>query len=174
VQRDVAGRGRKVELRQVEARAHEGRPGERAMGARDHAKLPGQRVGAGHGDARRQAAALVGVAAVRAVLVPRHVGDALDHAQRLHQRLDVELPRPAELVPDAGDRTEALEARLAQQRRGALGPLREALHAHQAIRAVGRARPPGGAVSAAIRRRGAVHVGGDRGHLRLAEDASDV
>ena len=93
-----------------ELRTHERRLHERAVRTRDDAQLTGSGVGAGHRDADREAAAPVGVHAERAVLVPRHVGDALDDADRLHERLDAVavLSRQVVVVGEPADAQEAV------------------------------------------------------------------
>ena len=81
---------------------------------------PETRVGAGHRDADGEAAAVVGVAADAAVLVPRDVGDALGDADRLEQRLDAVVRALACRTrgPAPRDRREVEEARVFEQRRG--------------------------------------------------------
>ena len=61
---------------------------ERPVRAGHDPQLAGIGVGARDRDAHGHRAAPVGVAPEAAVLVPRHVGDALDHPDRLDQRLD--------------------------------------------------------------------------------------
>ena len=83
----VAGARREIDGLEVEARLHaRRRPHQRAVASGHHAELARLGVGARHRDADGERAALVGVAAEAAVLVPGHVGDALHDADRLHQR----------------------------------------------------------------------------------------
>ena len=157
-------------LGQVEVGLADARPHERAVRTGDHPQLTRHRVGARHRDADGQPAAVVRVATDAAVLVPRDVGDAFGHADRLEQRLDaVARALGAEAVAGAGDGREAEEALVVEERVRAVRFAVEALHADEPRVAVGGARPPRSAVALGVRRCGAVHVGRDRVHLRFVE-----
>ena len=160
-------------LGQIEVGLADARPHERAVRTRERPQLTRDRVGARHRDADGQAAAVVGVAADPAVLVPRDVGDALGHADRLEQRFDA-------VVRALACRTRARRPRstrgrgTARRRCSDVRAVRlavEALHPHEARLAVGGARPPRAAVALGVGRRGAVHVGRDRVHLRRRRTA---
>ena len=144
---------------------------ERAVRTRDGAQLARHRVGAGHRDPDRHAAAVVAVTAERAVLVPRQVGDPLDHVERLEQRLDAIVGHAPEHVAVAGEPGESLQAVVAHQSLDRGRHLVEVLHAYEQVVTGPVPRPPRPTVAARVQGRGGVHVARHRGHLLLVEHA---
>ena len=122
------------------------------MRAGDDAQLTRAGVGAGDRDAGREAAATVRVHAERAVLVPRNVGDALDHTDRLDERLDAVAGLVRELVVVVGERADAPVTLGVEQFARARRVRVEGLHAHAAVVAGGGAGPPRPAVAPLVRR----------------------
>src|ERR1700677_5220970 len=95
VQGDVASAGRERDRRQAPGVAEERGLDEGPVGTGHDPELARAFVGAGYRDPNRQAAAARGVPPEAAVLVPRQVGDPLDDADGLDERLDL----VAALVP---------------------------------------------------------------------------
>jgi hypothetical protein len=89
VNRQVTGLGRQRHVGQSRAgRIEKRRPHQRSVRSGDDAQLARAGSSAGDGDPDGQGAAVVAVPAQAAVLVPRDVGDAALHADRLEQALD--------------------------------------------------------------------------------------
>ena len=106
--------------------------------------------------------------------MPGDVGDALHDAERLEQPLDPVGRPPAPLVAVVAEGVEPEEALVGQQVGHDRRLLVERLHPHQGIAAVGEGRPPRATVALRVAGSGAVHVGGDRGHEVVVEEAADV
>ena len=111
---------------------------------------------------------------MRAVLVPGDVGDARHDPDRLLERLDAVRLHLAPAVAGTRDLTERGQAVVGDDRADRGRDLVEALHPHEAARAVGGPGPPGAAVAVGVARRGRVHVVRHRGHLGFGEDAAEV
>ena len=92
---DVAGAGRERDRRQPPGVSKEGGLDEGPVGTGHDPELSRALVGAGDRDPNRQAAAARGMPPEAAVLVPRQVGNTLDDADGLDERLDL----VAALVP---------------------------------------------------------------------------
>ena len=128
---------------------------ERAVRTGQRPQLTRLGVGAGHRDADRQAATLVRVPPDAAVLVPRDVGDAFAHADRLEQCLDLVVRAPAaELVAAGRDVGEGKEASVFEERGSRRRFAVEALHPDEPRVAIGGPRPPRAPVALVVRRRG--------------------
>ena len=172
---DVTGTRGQRDRRQVGAAlVVQRRPHERAVRTRHHAQLTRDRVGAADRDADGHAAAVVAVTTQRAVLVPRQVGDALHHVERLEEGLDaVAFHGPVHVVI-AGEVGEPLQPLVGDELLDRGRHLVEVLHAHEQVVAAAVARPPRPAVAARVRRCGGVHVARHRGHLVLGEHTLEV
>ena len=133
-------------------------------------ELARRRVRVRHRDTHREAAAPVGVATERAVLVPREVGDAFDHADRLLEGLD----RLGRLVLVTGEAAEPEQALVLQHRGGGRAVPLEALEAHRPVLTRRRTRPPRVAVIGLVVSERGVDVAGHRSHLVRVEQAADV
>ena len=164
-----------VKSRQITAASYESGPHQRTMRTGDHPQLARCCIGTRHRDTDGHAAALIAVPSEAAILVPRHVTDAFDNADRLDERLDAVVGSLlTEHMTITWDLSEGAVATIVQQARRRVRVLVEPLHTNQPVGSVGRTSPPRPTVGRVVRRRRGVHVRGHLRHLCLGEQTRNV